>query len=86
MTAIPLHTTPIEYLCNYRIEQSIELLNNTDYSITDIAGMVGFHSASIYAISRISMGKRPGNTDKNHLYTEIPSCTKMVYSCSLLLS
>jgi len=43
-----LHTTPIEYLCNYRIEQSIELLNNTDYSITDIAGMVGFHSASQY--------------------------------------
>lgn len=37
-----IHTSPYEYLSNYRINQSIDLLNNTDYSITEISGMVGF--------------------------------------------
>lgn len=43
-----LHQTPMNYLMTYRIEQSIPLLVNTSYTITEIALQVGFSGASYY--------------------------------------
>lgn len=43
-----LHQTPMNYLMSYRIEQSIPLLVNTSYTITEIALQVGFSGASYY--------------------------------------
>ena len=41
--------TPIEYLNNFRLNKSLELLMNTDYPIVRIAMDVGFSNASYYA-------------------------------------
>lgn len=41
-----LNQSPIEYLIAYRLEKSIELLTNTDLTITQIANEVGFSSSS----------------------------------------
>lgn len=41
--------TPNIYLTQYRLNKSIELLHNTDISITEIAFSVGFSGASYYA-------------------------------------
>lgn len=43
-----LQNTPYEYLLNYRLTKSIELLKSTDYSITKIAYMNGFKHTSHY--------------------------------------
>ena len=40
--------TPFQYLIRHRIDQSIKLLRNSQYSIADIAGMVGFGSSSYF--------------------------------------
>lgn len=41
-----LHITPYEYLINYRINKGADLLKETSYSVTTIAGMVGFNDSS----------------------------------------
>lgn len=41
-----LHITPYEYLINFRINKSADLLKETNHSIADIAGMVGFNDSS----------------------------------------
>ena len=41
--------SPINYLCQTRIQASKELLANTDYSITEIAQSSGFSSQSYFA-------------------------------------
>lgn len=38
-----LHTTPYDYLIKYRIKKSAELLNSTEYTITEVASNVGFN-------------------------------------------
>jgi len=38
-----VHSAPYEYLTKYRINRSIDLLNETSLSITEIAGQVGFN-------------------------------------------
>ncbi|WP_353095628.1 helix-turn-helix transcriptional regulator [Tissierella praeacuta] len=43
-----LQTTPYKYLLGYRLNKSIELLKTTDYSITEIAYMIGFNHTSHY--------------------------------------
>ncbi len=43
-----LHTTPIIYLANYRIEKSIESLTYTNKAITEIAFECGFNGSSYY--------------------------------------
>ncbi|WP_051599301.1 AraC family transcriptional regulator [Metaclostridioides mangenotii] len=43
-----LQTTPYKYLLGYRLNKSIELLKTTDYSITEIACMIGFNHTSHY--------------------------------------
>lgn len=42
------HTTPFQYLVYYRLSRSIELLTETDYSISQVAQLVGFCSSSYY--------------------------------------
>lgn len=41
--------TPIQYLINYRIKQSCQLLLQSDLRIEDIALQVGFNSANYYS-------------------------------------
>lgn len=43
-----LNKSPISYLTEYRLEKSIELLNNPSYSITEIALKCGFNSSSYF--------------------------------------
>lgn len=43
--------SPINYLLEKRIEESKHLLSNTDYSLTQIAEIVGFSSASYFSQS-----------------------------------
>ena len=55
-----LGQTPIHYLMVYRLDKSIELLQNTDLTISEIAFEVGFGGASYYAESfRKWMGQSP---------------------------
>ena len=62
-----LKTSPITYLTNYRISQSIKLLTCTDLSICDIALQTGFSSSSYYAeCFRQSMGLTPLQYRKQH--------------------
>lgn len=46
-----LHTTPLEYLTNLRLQYSCDLLAQTQYSITDIAFKSGFNSSSYFTKS-----------------------------------
>ena len=58
--------TPGEYLIDYRITKSMELLADKALSITDIAFMVGFNSASHYTeIFKKLMGRTPNQFRKN---------------------
>ena len=43
-----MQTSPMQYVLTYRIQQSLILLQDEDYSITDIAYQVGFTSTSYY--------------------------------------
>ncbi|MDK8192497.1 AraC family transcriptional regulator [Paenibacillus sp. UMB7766-LJ446] len=43
-----LKTTPMQYVIDYRIRKSVELLQIPDYSITQIAYEVGFNSTSYF--------------------------------------
>jgi len=43
-----LHQTAIEYLLHYRIKKSLNLLTETDLSISEILYRCGFNSASYY--------------------------------------
>lgn len=61
-----MNETMFAYLLDYRIERSLELLRQTDWSITQIAGCVGFVSAGYYArIFRRKMGCSPLEYRKN---------------------
>ncbi|MDO4943321.1 MAG: AraC family transcriptional regulator [Lachnospiraceae bacterium] len=46
-----LHMTPKDYLCSYRLNKGLELLRNTELSITEIANMTGYNSASHFISS-----------------------------------
>lgn len=43
-----LDITPYRYLLEYRLNKSLELLKNTNYSITEIGSFVGFNHSSHY--------------------------------------
>jgi len=43
-----LNMTPYEYLIRYRVNRSMDLLNETDYTITEIATSVGFNYVGHY--------------------------------------
>ena len=44
-----LRQTPFSYLLNYRIQQSLPLLLDDQKSMTEIAGLLGFHGSSYFA-------------------------------------
>ena len=53
------------FLIDYRINKSIELLSDRNLSITDIAFMVGFNSASHYTeIFKKLIGRTPNQLRK----------------------
>lgn len=55
-----LNKTPIEFLVDYRLRKSIELMKNTDMTILEISVAVGFSSASYYAETfRMHFGTSP---------------------------
>lgn len=55
-----LNQTPIEYVCNYRIERSIELLRSSDANITEIAYETGFSEGGYYSkVFKERMGVSP---------------------------
>ena len=55
-----LHTTPKEYLNQYRLDKSIEFLNGSDYSVTEIANMVGYNFTSHFISSfKARFGETP---------------------------
>lgn len=56
-----IHITPIQYLTNIRINQSIELLKNGDLTIDDIAQKVGFSNGNYFGkVFRSLLGIPPG--------------------------
>lgn len=60
-----LSCTPFDYLINYRISKSQEYLGNEKYSITDIAGLVGFNSVNYYTtVFRKHLGYTPSQYKK----------------------
>ncbi len=55
-----LYKTPIEFLNDYRFKKSIELMQNTDMTILEIALACGFSGSSYYAETfRKRFGKSP---------------------------
>lgn len=55
-----LNQTPIEYLCDYRLRKSTELLKTTDMTILDISMEVGFSCSSYFSESfRKNFGTTP---------------------------
>lgn len=55
-----MNETMFEYLLNYRIEKSLELLRQTQMDVTQISGMVGFGNPGYYSrIFRRKMGCTP---------------------------
>lgn len=61
-----LHQTPFEYLQNYRIQKSIQLLADESLSITDISTACGFNGASYYTeVFKKITGTTPKDYRKN---------------------
>lgn len=59
--------SPINYLIEKRIQESINLLENTNYSISDISSIVGFNSQSYYSqIFKRKTGFTPAEHRKKH--------------------
>lgn len=60
-----LYKTPIEYLNDYRLQKSIELMKSTDKTILEISLACGFSGASYYAeVFRRSFGTSPAEYRK----------------------
>lgn len=67
-----LHQTPFEYLQNYRIQKSIQLLADKTLSITDIAVSCGFNGASYYTeVFKKITGMLPSDYRKNISRTSV---------------
>ncbi len=62
-----LNQSPISYLTEYRLEKSIELLTDSNYSITEIAHQCGFNSSSYYTeIFHREIGCTPSEYKRNN--------------------
>lgn len=62
-----LNLTPMEYVCNYRIEKSIGLLEESDHTVTEIAYETGFSEGSYYSkMFRKRMGISPAQYRRMH--------------------
>ena len=63
-----IHMTPWEYLLEYRLSRSLELLDKKDLSISEIAEMTGFSTVSYYITAfKKKMGDTPLGYRKNRL-------------------
>lgn len=59
--------SPINYLIEKRIEESANLLETTNYSVSDISSIVGFNSLSYYSqIFKRKTGLSPAEHRKKH--------------------
>lgn len=64
-----LKTTPYKYLMEYRLLKASELLKNTDESITNIAGYVGFSQASHFGkCFKVKTGYSPKDYRKSNSF------------------
>ncbi|SOC40986.1 AraC family transcriptional regulator [Ureibacillus acetophenoni] len=64
-----LKCSPVNYVIDYRIQKSISLLQQENYTITDVAYQVGFNSTSYFIKEfRSSMGMTPLAYKKNFSY------------------
>lgn len=62
--------SPINYLIEKRIQESMNLIENTNYSISEIASIVGFNSQSYYSqIFKRKTGVTPAEHRKKHRKT-----------------
>ncbi|KAB7667623.1 AraC family transcriptional regulator [Bacillus sp. B1-b2] len=62
--------TPLQYVTKLRLEKAIKLLRDTDYTIEEIARMIGYANASYFIkVFRQWVGYSPGEyrLGKNHL-------------------
>lgn len=60
-----LHTTPNEYLTNYRLQKACDLLRQTNDSVTDISHFCGFGSSSYFGrIFKEHLGCTPSDYRK----------------------
>lgn len=60
-----LHTTPNEYLTNYRLQKACDLLRQTSDPITDISHFCGFGSSSYFGrIFKEHLGCTPSDYRK----------------------
>lgn len=59
--------SPINYLIEKRIQESMNLIENTNYSLSDISFIVGFNSQSYYSqIFKRKTGLTPAEHRKKH--------------------
>mgnify|MGYP000134492361 FL=1 len=60
--------TPWEYLLEYRLSRSMELLDKKDLNISEVAEMTGFSTVSYYITEfKKKMGDTPLGYRKNRL-------------------
>lgn len=63
--------SPINYLIEKRIQESMNLIENTNYSISEISSIVGFNSQSYYSqIFKRKTGLSPAEHRKRHRKTK----------------
>lgn len=61
------NSTPVTFLIEYRLQKSLELLQNTDLSITEICYETGFSNASYFTKTfRAFYGQTPNQFRKKH--------------------
>jgi YesN/AraC family two-component response regulator len=61
-----MNASMFDYLLDYRIERSLELLRSSALDVTEIAGLVGFANPGYYArIFKRKMGCTPREYRKN---------------------
>ncbi|MBM7645930.1 AraC-like DNA-binding protein [Scopulibacillus daqui] len=62
-----LKTSPLQYVIDYRIQQSLLLLQQQDNTVTDVAFQVGFNSTSYFIDTfRKTIGMTPHIYKKHH--------------------
>lgn len=62
-----LHKKPVEYLNEYRLEQAVKMLRDTDYPIADITVACGFNHSSYFGkLFKQKMGMAPSEYRKRN--------------------
>lgn len=64
-----LHTSPQEFLINFRMERACELLSNSNFTVNHIARSVGYRDVLLFSkIFKKIIGVAPTEYRKNHSY------------------